>query len=137
MSRVLKIAALAANLGEVQEFIGQMLKEAGCREDIYLNVELAVEEVFVNIASYAYPGREGTVEIEAQITDEPAGIRIVFSDDGIPFDPLKKEDPDITLSAEERQIGGLGIYLVKEMMDEVHYRYEDGRNVLTVIKYLE
>ena len=137
MSRVLKIGALTANLEQVQDFVGQIMKEAGCRDDIFMNVQLAVEEIFVNIASYGYPGREGSAEIEVQITGEPKSICIVFTDDGVPFDPLKKEDPDITLSAEERQIGGLGIYLVKEMMDEVKYSYTDGRNVLTVVKCLE
>lgn len=96
-------------------------------------LQLVVEEIVVNIVSYAYPvGKDGEVTIDVNKT--PTAIEISFSDRGVPFNPLEKEDPDTTLSAEERPIGGLGIFLVKQMMDSVSYRYEDGRNILTTTK---
>ena len=95
-----------------------------------------MEELFVNVASYAYPSGSGSVTIDMEITEEPAAAVITFTDSGIPFNPLKKDDPDIALSAEERQIGGLGIYMVKKSMDDIAYAYRDGRNVLRIVKYL-
>lgn len=96
-------------------------------------LQLVVEEIVVNIVSYAYPvGKDGEVTIDVNKT--PTAIEISFSDRGVPFNPLEKEDPDTTLSAEERPIGGLGIFLVKQMMDSVSYRYEDGHNILTTTK---
>lgn len=96
-------------------------------------LQLVVEEIVVNIVSYAYPvGKDGEVTIDVNKT--PTAIEISFSDRGVPFNPLEREDPDTTLSAEERPIGGLGIFLVKQMMDSVSYRYEDGHNILTTTK---
>lgn len=96
-------------------------------------LHLVVEEIVVNIVNYAYPvGADGEVSIDVIAT--PSAIELSFSDCGVPFNPLEKEDPDTTLSAEERPIGGLGIFLVKQMMDSVNYRYEDGRNILTTTK---
>ena len=85
----------------------------------------------------AYPDSEGDAVIETEVTTDPPAIAITFRDSGEPYDPLAKEDPDITLSAEKRRIGGLGIFLVKKLMDEVAYKYEDGQNVLTIIKLLD
>lgn len=96
-------------------------------------LQLVTEEIVVNIVNYAYPvGADGEVTIE--VKDTPTDIELSFSDCGMPFNPLEKEDPDTTLSAEERPIGGLGIFLVKQMMDSVAYRYEDGHNILTISK---
>lgn len=103
-------------------------------ESIKGPVDIVVEEIFVNIASYAYE-YPGIAEIT--LINEGDCFTMVFSDGGVPYDPLKKEDPDITLSAEERPIGGLGIFMVKKMMDEVSYKYEDEHNVLTVKKYFK
>lgn len=98
-------------------------------------LQLVVEEVVVNIVSYAYPDdADGEVTITVSVT--PSAIEFSFTDSGVPFNPLEKEDPDTTLSADERPIGGLGIFLVKQMMDDVRYRYEDGQNILTAIKNL-
>lgn len=95
---------------------------------------MAVEEIFVNIAHYAYEKDEGTATIRVEVEGEPVQIAVTFSDGGIPYDPLSRDAPDITLSAEERGIGGLGIYLVKKSMDDVIYEYRDGKNVLTIKK---
>ena len=97
---------------------------------------MAVEEIFVNIAHYAYAPGEGEAEIAALVEGDPAELVVEFRDSGVPYDPLAKPDPDVTLSAEERGIGGLGIYMVKKSMDDVQYRHEGGRNILTIRKRL-
>ena len=98
---------------------------------------VAVEEIFVNIAHYAYGGNPGEAVIGLDVIPNPKSCRIVFRDRGVPYNPLEKTDPDITLSAEEREIGGLGIYMVKQSMDKVEYRYEDGYNILTIEKNID
>ena len=95
-----------------------------------------MEELFVNIASYAYPSGEGEVIVQCRTEQNPSAITIRFRDRGTPFDPLNKPDADITLSAEERQIGGIGIFMVKELMDGVDYAYRDGENILTIRKVI-
>lgn len=132
----LEIEALNDNLDTVTEFIDELLEEAGCGMNTQLLVDLCVEEIFVNIASYAYAPDVGMAWITAEILQEPKRIRIAFSDTGMQYDPLAKEDPDITLSAEERKIGGLGVFLVKKNMDSVRYEYTGGHNILTVEKNL-
>lgn len=92
------------------------------------------EEVYVNIAHYAYAPGTGEVTVRLAFAEAPKKAVITFIDSGVPFDPLAKADPDVTLSAEERDIGGLGIYMTKKTMDEVHYEYKDGHNILTLTK---
>ena len=101
-----------------------------------MQIDIAVEEIFVNIASYAYPNGDGTATISVSESTSPTAIRITFVDSGIPYNPLAKEDPDITLGAEEREIGGLGIFMVKKSMDDVNYEYTHGHNRLTLVKNL-
>ena len=108
-----------------------------CPEEIVTPILIAAEEVYVNIAHYAYGGKSGAARVKIDVTPDPKRCRLVFCDKGIPYDPLKKEDPDITLSADERQIGGLGIFFVKEIMDKVEYEYKDGCNILTLEKNLK
>lgn len=105
---------------------------ARCLGDVFTQIDLAIDELFANIARYAYgpDGGQATVRVEKQ--EIPPMAVITFIDRGIPFDPLKKKDPDTTLSAVERQVGGLGIYLVKKSMDGMAYEYKDGQNILTV-----
>ena len=95
---------------------------------------VALEEVFVNVAHYAYPDSEGDVECSIGYDEDSRSITFRMADKGVPFDPLKKPDPDITLSAEDREIGGLGIFIAKKTMDTVSYAYENGENILTMIK---
>jgi anti-sigma regulatory factor (Ser/Thr protein kinase) len=95
---------------------------------------VALEEVFVNIAHYAYGGGEGDMNLDIGFDQETRTITFRMTDKGVPFDPLKKPDPDITLSAEEREIGGLGIFITKQTMDSVTYAYENGENILTMTK---
>jgi anti-sigma regulatory factor (Ser/Thr protein kinase) len=99
-----------------------------------MQIAVVIDELFANIAMYAYDGGKGEAIVGVDVSGEPQVVSITFKDRGKPFDPLAKEDPDVTLSVEERPIGGLGIFMVKKMMDEVIYRYEEGMNVLTVRK---
>ena len=101
-----------------------------------MEIDVAAEEIFVNIANYAYAPKEGKASVRVQVSEDPAEVTISFADSGTPYNPLEKEDPDVTLSAEEREIGGLGIYMTKEFMDHVSYEYRDGKNILTMRKKL-
>lgn len=114
-------------------FIDTIVDEAGIDPSLSMNLNLALEEAVTNVVLYAYPeGTEGSVDIDAQIMDNV--ITFTITDSGVPFDPTQKEDADITLSAEERPIGGLGIFLVKQLMDSVSYQRTSGKNVLVMSK---
>lgn len=127
--------AVLDQLEPVQKFVLDQLKSYPYSERIRAQLDVAVEEIFVNIAHYAYPpGQPGWALIRCQVDQEPLRITVQFVDSGVPFNPLKKKDADITLSAEERQIGGLGILMVKRSMDKVDYVYEHEQNILTLVK---
>ena len=121
------------NLDEVISFIEEKLRQWECPARVMIQLDVAVEELFVNISDYAYGEKHGNVAVRIGLYPDGTA-EITFRDNGVPFDPLKKQDPDITKSAEEREIGGLGIYLVKKSMDDVQYRYENGRNIVTIRK---
>ena len=121
-------------LSDVLEFVGESLEERQCLMKTKTAICVAIEEVFVNIARYAYGGKEGTVSLSIDFEEENRVITFRMADKGMAFDPLKKEDPDITLPAEEREIGGLGIFITKKTMDSVTYAYENGENILTMKK---
>ena len=130
----LTLEARVENLDQVLSFVDGYLEQLGCPMKAQLQIDVAVEELFVNIAHYAYKPGIGSATIRVEAAQEPPAVSITFIDRGTPYDPLKKPDPDVTLSAEERQIGGLGIYMVKKSMDDIQYRYEDGQNILTIRK---
>ncbi|MBR5088634.1 MAG: ATP-binding protein [Ruminiclostridium sp.] len=132
----LETEASVDNLDAVIGFITGELEAVDCPMPLQMQTELAVEEIFVNIASYAYAPGTGNAVIRIGISDEPRTAEITFIDSGVKYDPLAKEDPDITLSASERGIGGLGIFLTKKNMDEVSYEYRDGKNIFTMKKHL-
>ena len=132
----IKVKAKTENLDEVLDFVNEVLEEGECPMKLQVQIDIAVEEIFVNIAHYAYEPGEGDALICAEVTGDPKKFVIRFKDSGVPFDPLKKEDPDVSLPAEERQIGGLGIFMVKKSMDDVIYEYKDGTNNLTLEKLL-
>ena len=136
MRKELKLAACDENMAEVLEQTERMLTDTGCDEMTKMQIMIAAEEIFVNIAHYAYDGKPGEVVIAMEIMQNPLRFRMRFSDRGIPYNPLEHEDPDITLSAEERSIGGLGIYIVRQTMDDLRYEYSDGQNELTFEKKL-
>jgi len=132
----LTIEAKVENLPDVLAFVDEQLEAHNCPMREQMQLDVAVEELFVNIASYAYNPEVGPATILVQTEGDPLSVIITFVDHGVPYDPLAKEDPDITLSADERQIGGLGIFMVKKSMDEVVYRYEDGKNILSIKKQI-
>lgn len=124
------------NLLTVQSFIDEQLEEAGCPMLTQIAIDVAVEELFVNIADYAYDQETGIAAVQVTMHEEPLSVEITFIDSGKPYDPLAKPDPDITLPAKQRKKGGLGIYMVKNSMDDVCYEYRDGKNILTIKKIL-
>ena len=132
----LEIEALTDNLPKVLEFIDTKLEELECSMKAQMQIDIAVEEIFVNIANYAYAPEVGMATIRIEADESPTALKITFIDKGVPYDPLKKDDPDVTLSVEERQIGGLGIFMVKKSMDDMLYEYKDGQNILTIVKQL-
>ena len=129
----LRIEAKVEALPEAIAFaVGTLTDDCPMRERMH--IELVTEEIFVNIASYAYAPNTGYALIQIEELGDPKRVQITFVDEGVPYDPLAKEDPDVTLSAEERQIGGLGIYMVKKSMDNMTYEYKDNKNILTIEK---
>lgn len=131
----LSLDAKLENLPQVLEFIDGELEMAGCSIKNQMKIDMAVEELFVNIAHYAYKESVGSATVKISTDNNKAVIMLI--DSGVHYDPLAKDDPDVTLSAEERQIGGLGIYMVKNSMDDVTYEYTDNRNITTITKELK
>ncbi len=117
---------------QLNEFIDGVCEDTGIDMANTMNINLALEEAVVNVMTYAYP--EGHGEVNIEVTAYKGRITFIITDSGIPFDPTAKEDVDISLSAEERPIGGLGIHLVRQIMDRVSYEYADGKNILTLEK---
>ena len=126
--------ATIGNIGEVTEFVNRSLEEGGCPMKAQLQIDIAVDELFGNIAHYAYQPETGPATVRIEITEKPPAAVLTFIDSGVPYDPLAKEDPDVTLSAGEREAGGLGIFLVKKSMDDMTYEYKDGQNILKIRK---
>ena len=121
-------------LANITAFVEEQLESLGASMKVSMQIAVALEEIFVNIAHYAYPDGDGMMSLTVDSEGDSVSLR--FADAGIPFDPLAKSDPDVTLSAEERNIGGLGIYMVKKTMDDVRYLYENGQNILIIVKKL-
>ncbi len=130
-----RFEALGENLEPVMEFLEENLESLGCSFKEQQQMCIAVEELFVNIVNYAYPESAGPADLSVRKGADQM-IEIEIRDSGIPFNPLEQQDPDITLLAEDRPIGGLGIYMVKKCMDEVTYQYKDRQNVLILKKKL-
>lgn len=126
--------AKAESLSDVLDFVGHMLESFDCSMKIQTAICVAIEEIFINVAYYAYPKGVGDVTLQIGFEEGSRTITFRMADKGLPFDPLKKPDPDITLSAEEREIGGLGILIAKKTMDSITYAYENGENILTMVK---
>lgn len=139
----LTVEADADRAADVTDFIAERLKAIGCSADTAAQICIAADEIFSNIANYAYRVENGfgagtaTIRVETEREAAAEAVVITFSDSGIRFDPLAVREPDITLPAEKRAIGGLGIYLVKRIMNGVSYEYRDGKNILTMRKILK
>lgn len=131
----LTLAAKIENVEAVTDFVNEQLETLDCPMKAQMQIDIAIDELFGNIARYAYAPDTGEATVRVEVTESPLAVIITFIDNGVPYDPLAKEDPDTTLSAEERQIGGLGIYMVKKSMDEITYRYQDGKNILMIKKH--
>ena len=132
----LEIEATTHRLEEVQMFVDERLEAVACPPKAQMQIGVAVEEIFVNIAHYAYTPEKGCATVRVEVSEEPVLVSITFIDHGIPYDPLAREDPDVALPAQQRQIGGLGIFMTKKLMDDIVYEYKDGQNVLTLKKNL-
>lgn len=125
-----------ATIPQLNEFIDTIAEEIGLDMSLTMSLNLAIEEAVVNVMDYAYPaGEKGDVKIEVAADDN--WLTFTISDSGVAFDPTTKEDADTTLSAEERPIGGLGIFLVRQLMDTIQYERVNGNNVLTLRKKME
>ena len=130
----LTLAATVENIETVTEFVYAQLELLDCPIKAQMQIDIAIDELFGNIAHYAYNTEVGSATVRVEVSEAPLAVIITFIDNGVPYDPLGKDDPDITLSAEEREIGGLGIYMVKQSMDEITYEYKDGQNILKIKK---
>ena len=130
----ISVQATTENLDTVIGFVDEFLEELGCSMKTQMQIDLCVEEMYINIANYAYGDDIGEAEIE--VSENCGEVSITMKDRGVPYNPLEKPDPDTTLSAEERQVGGLGIFIVKKIMDTVLYEYKDGQNIFTMTKKL-
>ena len=128
--------ATVDNIEKVTDFVNEQLENCGCPMKAQLQIDIAIDELFGNIAHYAYQPDVGPATVRVEVVEEPLAVVITFIDSGVPYDPLGKEDPDVTLSVQERTAGGLGIFLVKKSMDDIIYEYKDGQNILKIRKNL-
>ena len=132
----LTITATVENIGIVTDFVNEQLEALDCPMKAQMQIDIAIDELFGNIAHYAYHPEVGNATVRVEVTEEPLAVIVTFIDKGMPYDPLRAAEPDITLSAEERNLGGLGIYMVKKSMDEITYEHKDGKNILSIKKKL-
>ena len=128
------LPAIIENISRVTAFVDEQLEALNCPIKAQMQIDIAIDELFGNIAHYAYSSETGKATVRFEFDPNTRMVSITFLDSGIPFDPLAKADPDVNAPTEERGIGGLGIYLVRKTMDRVDYRYADGRNILTIQK---
>ena len=133
----LTIAAKVENIETVINFVNEQLATLDCPRKAKIQIAVAIDELFGNIAHYAYNPEIGQATVRVEVINNPLSVVITFIDNGVPYDPLAKADPDTTLSVEEREIGGLGIYMVKKSMDGITYEYKDGQNILAIKKNLQ
>ena len=132
----LTVDAVLDSIPVITEFVDAQLEQYGCPMKAQMQIDIAIDELFSNIVHYAYHPEVGPATVRVEVAEDPLSVIITFIDQGVPYDPLSREDPDVTLSAEERDIGGLGIYIVKKNMNEITYEYKDGRNILKIRKEL-
>ena len=132
----LTVEARPESIPRIIEFVDGELDGLGCPVKTKTQIDIAIDELCSNIARYAYDGESGKMTVMVEGDSAPGTVSISFQDEGKPFNPLESEDPDVTLSARERRVGGLGIFLVRKSMDDVRYEYRDGKNILTSRKTL-
>ena len=129
------VEATLENLQTVIDFATERLEARDCSMKVVMQMELVIEEIFVNIASYAYNPEIGSATFCIEFEENPDAVLMTFIDGGKPYNPLEQDEPDTTLAIEERDIGGLGIFLVKKNVDEISYEYSDGKNILRMKKF--
>ena len=132
----LDLLAVRENLPQVLKFVDDKLASFDVSKKIITEIDVSVEEIFVNIASYAYDPLVGPATIRTEIKEDPLSVVISFIDGGSPYDPLARPDPNLKMPVKDRRRGGLGIFMVKKTMDDVAYEYKDGQNILTIKKQL-
>lgn len=130
------VDAMIENMNTVTAFVDDFLDQIACPMKSRIQINIVIDEIFGNICHYAYKNSVGAVTVRVESGNTPKAVFLTFTDNGIPYNPLDTEDPDITLSSEERKIGGLGIYLVKKNMDEMKYEYVNQQNRLWMEKRL-
>lgn len=130
------VDAMIENMNTVTAFVDDFLDQIACTMKSRIQINIVIDEIFGNICHYAYKDSVGAVTVRVESGNTPKAVFLTFTDNGIPYNPLDTEDPDITLSSEERKIGGLGIYLVKKNMDEMKYEYVNQQNRLWMEKRL-
>ena len=128
----LTIDATVENIERVTAFVDEQLEQLNCPLKAQMQIDIAIDELFGNIAHYAYNPKTGPATVRVDVLQEPLSVVVTFIDNGIAYDPLAREDPDVTLTTEEWEIGGLGVYMVKKSMDEISYEYKDGQNILRI-----
>ena len=131
------LEATVGNIPIVTDFINTELEALECPMKAQMQIDIAVDELFGNIAQYAYDPLTGPATVRVEVDDDPMAVIITFIDHGKPYDPLAGKEPDITLNAEDREVGGLGVFLVKKTMDEITYEYKNGQNILKIRKNMQ
>ena len=126
--------AVIESIPAVTDFVDAQLEAIDCPMKAQMQINVAIDEIFSNISHYAYPGGEGEATVRFEYDPQAKEAKVCFRDHGVPYNSLNKSDPDVTLPAVERAVGGLGIFLVKKLMDRITYEYTDGMNVLCIIK---
>ena len=134
MMKEMTIDAAVENIPAVTAFVEEQLEQYNCPMKTQMQIDIAIDELFSNIAQYAYNPKTGKATVRVEVTENPMAVIITFIDNGVPYNPLAKADPDVTLSADKRQIGGLGIFMVKKSMDDINYEYKNGQNILKIKK---
>lgn len=133
--REITLEASIDNIEKVTAFLDSFLEDNECPMKAQMQLDIAMDELFSNIAHYAYAPDTGDATVRLDTTSDKPGVTVTYIDSGLFYNPLEKEDPDVSLSADERSIGGLGIFMVKKLMDNIEYKYEDSQNILTITKY--
>jgi anti-sigma regulatory factor (Ser/Thr protein kinase) len=130
----LTVDATVENIAPVTDFVDELLENCNCPMKAEMQINVAIDELLSNIAQYAYTPDVGPATIRVEVVEDPLAVVLTFIDSGVPYDPLASDDPDVTLSAEQRAMGGLGIYMVKKSMDDITYEYKNGQNILRIKK---
>ena len=130
----LVVKAVIESIPTVTDFVDKILEEHSCDMKAKIQIDIAIDEILGNISQYAYETDNGDVSVSVQVEEAPKRAIITFADSGVPYNPITTEEPDTSLSAEERKIGGLGIFMVKKTMDDMAYEYTNNCNILRITK---